>query len=414
MGELRVLMIAPTPFFSDRGCHVRILEEIRALQSKGARILLVTYPNGADAENIQIARVGKWTGYDKDEAGPSWIKPFLDVLLFSETLKQARIFKPHIIHAHLHEGCLAGWPVAWWRRIPMVFDYQGGLARELAHHGLFDEGGGGFRFFKALESFIDTLPDAVLPSAGIFIDGIKKSKAKILPVMDALSPAEFTGRDTGETRGLNPLSRNFHDCDEIKARFNIGAGRFVVVYLGLLNTYQGTGLLIDVIKELKNRGREEFLFMMMGYPNVGIYKEIARREGLADMVRFTGRVPYKDAGKYISVGHAAVAPKLASTESNGKVLDYMACGIPTVALDTPVNRELMGDAGLFVKWEGDTDKATTAFADELIRLADDKKLRDRLSKLGSKRVKDMFSREKLAGRLVEVYRDVLGDRFPVE
>ena len=24
-GPLRVLMIAPTPFFADRGCHVRIL-----------------------------------------------------------------------------------------------------------------------------------------------------------------------------------------------------------------------------------------------------------------------------------------------------------------------------------------------------------------------------------------------------
>ena len=39
---LRVLMIAPTPFFSDRGCHVRILEEARALQRAGAAVTIGT------------------------------------------------------------------------------------------------------------------------------------------------------------------------------------------------------------------------------------------------------------------------------------------------------------------------------------------------------------------------------------
>ena len=30
-------MLAPTPFFADRGCHVRILEEARAVIPLGAR-----------------------------------------------------------------------------------------------------------------------------------------------------------------------------------------------------------------------------------------------------------------------------------------------------------------------------------------------------------------------------------------
>ena len=33
-GFMRVLMIAPTPFFSHRGTHIRILEEARSLEKR--------------------------------------------------------------------------------------------------------------------------------------------------------------------------------------------------------------------------------------------------------------------------------------------------------------------------------------------------------------------------------------------
>ena len=34
-GPLRVLVVAPTPFFGDRGCHIRIYEEVRGLAALG-------------------------------------------------------------------------------------------------------------------------------------------------------------------------------------------------------------------------------------------------------------------------------------------------------------------------------------------------------------------------------------------
>ena len=37
---MRVLMVAPTPFFGDRGCHIRILEEIRAIRGLGVATIL--------------------------------------------------------------------------------------------------------------------------------------------------------------------------------------------------------------------------------------------------------------------------------------------------------------------------------------------------------------------------------------
>ena len=53
---MRVLMVAPTPFFGDRGCHIRILEEIRALRGLGVETLLATYAVGRDHPEVRTVR----------------------------------------------------------------------------------------------------------------------------------------------------------------------------------------------------------------------------------------------------------------------------------------------------------------------------------------------------------------------
>src|SRR4051794_1135247 len=84
---LRILMVAPTPYFSDRGCHVRIYEEAKALQAQGHRLLIVTYHLGRDMDGIETLRIPTVPWYRKTSAGPSWHKPYLDVLLFFRALK---------------------------------------------------------------------------------------------------------------------------------------------------------------------------------------------------------------------------------------------------------------------------------------------------------------------------------------
>ena len=48
--NLRIVMIAPTPFFADRGCHIRILGEAKALIDLGHELILCTYFLGRDIE----------------------------------------------------------------------------------------------------------------------------------------------------------------------------------------------------------------------------------------------------------------------------------------------------------------------------------------------------------------------------
>jgi hypothetical protein len=97
-------MIAPTPYFADRGCHVRIYEEARALTRLGHDVRIVTYHLGRDMPGIPTYRTPKVPWYNKLSAGPSWHKPYLDILLYLKTRAVSKTFRPHILHAHLHEG----------------------------------------------------------------------------------------------------------------------------------------------------------------------------------------------------------------------------------------------------------------------------------------------------------------------
>jgi glycosyltransferase involved in cell wall biosynthesis len=81
----------------------------------------------------------------------------------------------------------------------------------------------------------------------------------------------------------------------------------------------------------------------------------------ADVV-FTGKIPYEEAPAYLSLGDVAVAPKLSATEGSGKILNYMAMGLPVVAYDTQVTREYLGSLGTYASPLGDVPALTRALA----------------------------------------------------
>ncbi|HIN11263.1 MAG TPA: hypothetical protein EYM63_06555, partial [Acidobacteria bacterium] len=137
----RVLVIAPTPFFGDRGCHVRILEEVRGLQARGADVLVATYATGNDVAGVRTARAPNVPGLRAPALGPSYGRPFLDTLLLGTTLRAARRFRPDIVHAHLHEGIAVGLIAARLVGSPLVADLQGSLQSELVDHRFLRNGG---------------------------------------------------------------------------------------------------------------------------------------------------------------------------------------------------------------------------------------------------------------------------------
>jgi glycosyltransferase involved in cell wall biosynthesis len=134
----------------------------------------------------------------------------------------------------------------------------------------------------------------------------------------------------------------------LKQSLGIPLDKQVIVYAGLLTEYQGVDLLLKAISLLKSH-RNDFQLLLMGFPSVEHYQEMARQLDITDLVTFTGKMPYEHLPIHLALGDIAVAPKLSATEGNGKILNYISMALPTIAFDTNVSKEYLAHYGIYAQ-----------------------------------------------------------------
>ncbi len=353
-----ILMVAPTSFFADYGCHVRILEEARALVRLGQRVTIVTYHNGRDVDRLDIRRTVPIPWRRDYEVGSSRHKLVFDALLGATTLRAALALRPDVVHGHLHEGALIGGALARLVKRPLVFDFQGSLTAEMVDHGFLQPAGRWHEPARRIEHRINRLADAIVTSSYHAAEHLAEDFG--VPRRRLFTLPDCVNAETFRPGQLSPEERA-----ALRQALGIPEERKVVVYLGLLARHQGTDLLLDAARRIVD-ARPETHLLVMGYPGTEVYAARAAALGLDGHMTFTGRIPYEAAATHLALGDVAVAPKISRTEGSGKLLNYMAMGLPTVAFNLPVSREYLRGDGLCVP-PGDAP----AFADAVLALLGD-------------------------------------------
>lgn len=388
----RVLMIAPTSFFSEYGGHIRIYEETRTLQQLGHRVTIVTYYKGSDPPGFDIRRTAPLPWRTDYEVGSSRHKLAFDVYLSVQSLIESLRVRPDVIHGHMHEGALIGGVISRLLRVPLVFDFQGSLTGEMVDHNFLDRNGRVFPWIYRLEKFIShRLPHALLTSS---------IRARELLQTEFDVPAEriYALPDCADTERFDPDRFPPPARHALRQQLGIPNDHIVVAYLGLLTNYQGIPHLIEAAARLKQAG-QKIHFLIMGFPNVAHYRSLAAKKGVQETITFTGQVPYQQAPDYLAVGDIAVAPKMSATEGSGKLLNYMALAQPVVAYDSPVHREYLGEWGVYAP-VGDVAAFTAAVA----ALANDPERRSCLGQALRQRAETHYSWQRAGRKIEKVYQ----------
>ena len=391
----RILIVAPTSFFFDYGCHVRILEEARVLEKMGHQVTIITYYLGRDLPNLEIVRTRPTPWRADYEVGSSMHKIAFDAFLGWTGLKTILRRRFDIVHGHLHDGTLIGSMLSKLQGIPLVADLQGSMTSEMVDHNFLDPEGPWYRWVRLLELRIAQLPDVVVASTQQYARILERDLAdvarRVYPLPDCVN--------------MNFFRPDVLAPEEIVARrtaLGIPPGRFVVAYLGLLADYQGTHLIVQAARTLK-QCNVDVHFLVMGFPSVDHYQQMASDLGVGDRVTFTGKVPYEQAPAHMALGDIAIAPKLSATEGAGKILNYMAMALPTVTFDTPVNREYLGMLGVYARRSGDA----VALADAILGLVHAPRWRVELGQKLRARAARHFSWDRSGRRLLDIYRTAL-------
>lgn len=341
MEQPPVVHIGPTPFFANRGCHIRILNEIEGLRSSGRPAVLCTYGLGNDVAGIEIHRIPKIPGYTRTDAGFSIFKPFADVLLFFLVLKVVLRNKAAIIHGHLHEGGLIGWcvkVVLFWRRIELIMDVQGSLSGELRTYGTFKRLPFMLTLFYFVERLICLMPDKIVcssPASAEFLSGICRVARQKIEIVGDVVPASF----------FSVLEKN-----EKRVRFHLPIEENLVIYTGSLLPGKGVDLLFEAIQSVLKQ-RRDCVFLLIGYPKEWLEKEVGSYQ-LENNVIVAGEVPYSELADWLATADLSVDPKPSgSGEASGKILHYMASGLATVCFATENNVRFLGKDAFYAAEE---------------------------------------------------------------
>lgn len=344
--EKRILMIAATPFFSDRGGHIRIYSEIKYLLKNNFKVILCTYflgnnPVGIDTSIIKRSLNFPW--YKKVSPGASWHKIYLDFFLLFSTLKVYFKFRPHLIHAHMYEGLVIAWIVKLFsfKKIKIVFDCQGSLSEEIREYTSSKKTAKIFYpFFVFIEKILLFIPDTILCSSqnsyNILTVKFKVDYKKIDILSDGVDEELFIGIK-------DELFK-----EELKIKLGIPANNKVIVYTGSLSEAKGVD---DVLAEMPRllEVMEKVTFVFAGYGDLEeYYKKKYKNYVQNGKIVFLGGFSYFDLQKYLGIADFAIDPKKNSSESSGKIFNYMKFGLPIICFKNKFNYALLGNHGVYV------------------------------------------------------------------
>ncbi len=285
---------------------------------------------------------------------------------------------------------LSGWWLAWWKRVPFVFEVRDLWPESLAAVGAGSEGTLLHRTLGAIAGFLYRRADRIVVVTPAFKDHLIRHwnvpAAKISVVENGVETDLFR---------LDPAAM------EVRKQLKL-EDRFLICYIGTMGNAHGLETLIAAAEELQTAlPRALFLLIGEGAEKERIV-ELAAGRGLSN-VRFLGQQPRERIPAYISAADLCLVmlkkTELFKTVIPTKLLEYMACERPVIVAVDGQARQIVEEAGagVFVEPENSKDLVRA-----ILNLATDPEHRRKMGANGRQYIVNKLSREKTARDYITV------------
>ncbi|MFQ6038023.1 MAG: glycosyltransferase [Candidatus Aminicenantales bacterium] len=129
---MKILMLAPEPFFQPRGTPISVFFRLKALAELGHQVDLVTYHIGEDRRlpGLRIHRTPSLFFIRNIRIGPSLAKILLDLLLFARSTGLCVSEDYDLVFSH-EEAAWFGVLLAKWLKVPHLYDMHSSLPQQL-------------------------------------------------------------------------------------------------------------------------------------------------------------------------------------------------------------------------------------------------------------------------------------------
>lgn len=353
---MKILLLAPHPFFQQRGTPIAERMLLQVLSARGHEIHVLTYHEGEDVDfpNCRIHRIPK-IPVAGIRPGFSWKKLACDGVMLWKCLEMVRRERFDLVHA-VEESAFMALLVRRVFGTPYVYDMDSGLAQQMAGH------------LPRLRRVFEWLERrAVRGSVGTLAVCRSLEEAA-----RAWHPWGLVGRledasllDTGDADGEGAASLCPPDWE----------GRPLVLYVGNLEPYQGIDLLLAAFARALPEVPDAKLVVVGGSPEPIVrYSRAAKASGLGDSVWFAGPRPLSQLGACLKRATVLVSPRVQGRNTPMKIYSYLDSGRALLATRLPTHTQVLHD-GIALLADPDPESMGRG----LVRLLQDELLRERLA-----------------------------------
>jgi glycosyltransferase involved in cell wall biosynthesis len=392
---MRILMIAPLPFFQPRGAAFQVYHRAQVLGEMGHEVHLVVYHVGEDVNlrNVQIYRTWSLPFIKRVKVGPSAAKFPLDTLVFVKSLSLLLRHRYDCLHTHLEAG-LFGAIFARLARIPHVYDMHDDLAETLASSK--------FTRQRLLIRLMRGVVATTLRSA----DSVIIVYPELQNTVNALAPGKPTVliHNTAVMVGESETPNAEVEASRInllRQELKLPEGGPVLLYTGTFEAYQGLDGTLDSIPQVLSHIPDATYVLVGGLPEqIDALRDRARRLGVEHAVRLPGRRSPLEMPTYMALADVLLSPRSAGTNTPLKVFTYLEAGKPILATNIHSNTQILtADVALLVNYSADS------LARGAIALLSDASLCSRLSQ-NARQLAKQYSNETFAAGTAQAYQVV--------
>jgi glycosyltransferase involved in cell wall biosynthesis len=359
---MKILMIAPEPFFEPRGTPFSVLGRLKALSHLGHEVDLLTYHLGQDVplSGLVIHRTPNISFIKTIRIGPSLTKLFLDILLLAKAFRMLQKSRYDLIHTH-EEASFFGVLLSKLFGIRHLYDMHSSLPQQLSNFR-YTRFRPLIRLFEWLEHRTINSSNAVITICPALEEHVKTINGHVPQVM--IENVNIEG---------DPEAVSEEEVQTFKAVLSLD-GKRIVLYTGTFEPYQGIDLLVAGAERVL-RQRMDVLFLLVGGKpdQVQHYQNRVKELGLSSYFRFIGIQPPQKIPRAIRLSDILVSPRISGTNTPLKIYAYLQSGRPIVATNLPTHTQVLnGEVAVLV--EPDPD----ALAKGILNVLEDPPLAKRL------------------------------------
>jgi glycosyltransferase involved in cell wall biosynthesis len=328
---LRILMLAPQPFFRARGTPFSVLQRVKGLTSLGHTVELVTYPFGEEVEipGLVIHRAAAVPGIRDVKVGPSVSKLILDVPLFATAVRLARTGRFDLLHAHEEAAIMAGW-ISRRYGIPHLYDMHSSLPEQFANFERYN--------LRMIVGFFRQLERYTLDRADLLIT--------VCPELEEHARREgFPRPHVMIENTLEVTGERATDSEIAALRSELGLGlKRLVVYTGTLEAYQGLELLMAAAPEVVRAIPESHFLIVGGTPEqVAELMKVAEAGEVGSHVTALPAVRPEHVPTYHQLAEVLVTCRIRGINTPLKLYQYLRAGRPIVATSIRSHTQVLDD-----------------------------------------------------------------------